>query len=414
METRFGMPYDKCFVWITQAAIINTVDSFQGQEADIVLISLAKSTGTGIGFAADDRRANVLLSRSSHLLIVFGNSNKLIECSPSVLSSMARYASDNACMFEVSDGMRPLSPYVMGTPSIRVVRKEPALKMNARSKVMEIVRASPGYIINISRIGDILKKSGFTVTGKLKSFICTIGDLTTVDDSGVPLVVDQKSFVNSLKIFIRQDGGKISLASLTDKCRLKETTLLSLLYKINAAAAFSLDIGEKFISETSPFYKSRKVYALSAEDVACHKEIFSLVSSKNMQLGELGSKLGKLRPVGKSLLSYLKQIPGLTTFQTIENSWVVRLDEDFGCTSASKPTSLDYSFLDSIIINYLLNSHCRRVALTDIGQHLRILNLTPKGRTLGAYLKTIAGVTLEWKGSMCFAALALFPNVFGF
>ncbi len=53
----------------------NSVDSFQGQESDIVLISLVRSnTKAEIGFLADIRRMNVALTRAKTKLVVLGDS----------------------------------------------------------------------------------------------------------------------------------------------------------------------------------------------------------------------------------------------------------------------------------------------------------------------------------------------------
>jgi hypothetical protein len=58
---------------------IHTVDSFQGNEADIVITSLVRNNpGTedikhALGFLADGERINVLLSRSKRLLIIVGS-----------------------------------------------------------------------------------------------------------------------------------------------------------------------------------------------------------------------------------------------------------------------------------------------------------------------------------------------------
>ena len=54
---------------------INTVDSFQGQEADVVIISLVRSNDENeIGFLKDYRRMNVALTRARKKLIVIGDS----------------------------------------------------------------------------------------------------------------------------------------------------------------------------------------------------------------------------------------------------------------------------------------------------------------------------------------------------
>lgn len=53
---------------------VNTVDGFQGQERDIILISLVRSNEYGrIGFLSDLRRMNVAMTRARMKLIIFGN-----------------------------------------------------------------------------------------------------------------------------------------------------------------------------------------------------------------------------------------------------------------------------------------------------------------------------------------------------
>lgn len=54
---------------------INTVDSFQGQERDVIYISLVRSNEKGeIGFLSDKRRMNVAMSRAKKKLVVLGDS----------------------------------------------------------------------------------------------------------------------------------------------------------------------------------------------------------------------------------------------------------------------------------------------------------------------------------------------------
>jgi ATP-dependent RNA/DNA helicase IGHMBP2 len=57
---------------------VNTIDSFQGQERDIVYISLTRSNAEGaIGFLSDIRRMNVAMTRARKKLIVIGDSTTL-------------------------------------------------------------------------------------------------------------------------------------------------------------------------------------------------------------------------------------------------------------------------------------------------------------------------------------------------
>ncbi len=57
---------------------VNTVDSFQGQERDIVYISMARSNNDStIGFLSDIRRMNVAMTRAKKKLVVVGDSATL-------------------------------------------------------------------------------------------------------------------------------------------------------------------------------------------------------------------------------------------------------------------------------------------------------------------------------------------------
>ncbi len=57
---------------------INTVDAFQGQERDIIAISMVRSNANGeIGFLGDIRRMNVAMTRARYLLIMAGDSSTL-------------------------------------------------------------------------------------------------------------------------------------------------------------------------------------------------------------------------------------------------------------------------------------------------------------------------------------------------
>ena len=56
---------------------VNTVDSFQGQESDIVILSCVRSDTKNVGFLSDKRRLNVAITRARFSLIIFGNSKTL-------------------------------------------------------------------------------------------------------------------------------------------------------------------------------------------------------------------------------------------------------------------------------------------------------------------------------------------------
>jgi predicted DNA helicase len=65
-----------------QSISVNTIDSFQGQERDIVCISLARSNAeNSIGFLSEIRRMNVAMTRARKKLVVTGDSATLSQFS---------------------------------------------------------------------------------------------------------------------------------------------------------------------------------------------------------------------------------------------------------------------------------------------------------------------------------------------
>ena len=65
---------------------VYTVDSYQGEENDIIILSLVRSNGTDkqaqVGFLADQNRGVVSISRARRGFYVFGNMRNLLDASP--------------------------------------------------------------------------------------------------------------------------------------------------------------------------------------------------------------------------------------------------------------------------------------------------------------------------------------------
>lgn len=68
---------------IEQRVDFNTVDGFQGQEKDIIILSCVRSGQNGLGFLTDARRINVAVTRAKSSLFIVGNADGLRKASGS-------------------------------------------------------------------------------------------------------------------------------------------------------------------------------------------------------------------------------------------------------------------------------------------------------------------------------------------
>jgi superfamily I DNA and/or RNA helicase len=73
---------------ISQVKVL-TVDSFQGSEMDIVILSFVRSNPTNkVGFLSDFSRINVAVTRAKHILLCVGNARTLEYCGLPFLAEM--------------------------------------------------------------------------------------------------------------------------------------------------------------------------------------------------------------------------------------------------------------------------------------------------------------------------------------
>ena len=69
---------ETCFEQTLEHIRVNTVDAFQGQERDIIYISLVRSNDKSeIGFLKEYRRMNVAMTRAKSTLVIIGDSATL-------------------------------------------------------------------------------------------------------------------------------------------------------------------------------------------------------------------------------------------------------------------------------------------------------------------------------------------------
>ena len=75
---RHIMKQNRFFIPLRKHITIHTVDGFQGQERDVIFISLVRANDDGnIGFLNDLRRMNVAITRARMKLIILGDANTL-------------------------------------------------------------------------------------------------------------------------------------------------------------------------------------------------------------------------------------------------------------------------------------------------------------------------------------------------
>jgi superfamily I DNA and/or RNA helicase len=75
---RHLLKQDAFFKPFRRLLTVNTVDGFQGQERDVILISLVRANEDGqIGFLNDLRRMNVAITRARMKLIILGDASTL-------------------------------------------------------------------------------------------------------------------------------------------------------------------------------------------------------------------------------------------------------------------------------------------------------------------------------------------------
>ncbi len=81
---------------VGDALSVNTIDSFQGQERDVVYISMTRSnTENSIGFLSDIRRMNVAMTRARKKLVVIGDSATLSQ--HNFYADFIEYAQEHDC-----------------------------------------------------------------------------------------------------------------------------------------------------------------------------------------------------------------------------------------------------------------------------------------------------------------------------
>eukprot|EP01061_Rhynchopus_euleeides_P013436 TRINITY_DN2346_c0_g1_i1.p1 TRINITY_DN2346_c0_g1~~TRINITY_DN2346_c0_g1_i1.p1 ORF type:complete len:888 (+),score=218.87 TRINITY_DN2346_c0_g1_i1:45-2708(+) len=113
----------KCYLYdrlrdkkLHRGVTVNTVDSFQGGEHDVVVLSCVRSQGYSVGFFKEFQRLNVALTRARHNLIVVGNLWHLHSMGGRGLAAMVEHFVGDGCVFKSRNaGVPPEYKIRLGT-----------------------------------------------------------------------------------------------------------------------------------------------------------------------------------------------------------------------------------------------------------------------------------------------------------
>uniref|UniRef100_M8CF09 Putative ATP-dependent helicase n=1 Tax=Aegilops tauschii TaxID=37682 RepID=M8CF09_AEGTA len=100
IKSRLGKKYDTCDGFHVR---VKSVDGFQGEEDDIIILSTVRSNGRGVvGFLADNQRTNVALTRARHCLWIVGNAHTLYK-SGTEWTDLVADAERRKCVFSATN-----------------------------------------------------------------------------------------------------------------------------------------------------------------------------------------------------------------------------------------------------------------------------------------------------------------------
>lgn len=146
---------------------VDTVDSFQGREKDVVVFSCVRTAAInrGIGFVRDVRRMNVGLTRARSSLIILGSAQALSEGSAD-WAELIEDASSRGCLISVSNVQRCLYPAL--PDSTTGVDSKNAGSLHTSANPQAAVSTNSKTAISAIRISDTMARQEFTNTPRVQ------------------------------------------------------------------------------------------------------------------------------------------------------------------------------------------------------------------------------------------------------
>jgi len=119
---------------------VNTVDSFQGREANVIIFSCVRAAGSkGIGFLSDVRRMNVALTRAKYFLFVIARCQSII-VNP-YWDQLVKHAREARAIIPVPVSGKSVFPDLSSLESLKPIPKEmiPISKKRQLNKSIETI-----------------------------------------------------------------------------------------------------------------------------------------------------------------------------------------------------------------------------------------------------------------------------------
>lgn len=97
---------------------VNTVDGFQGREKDIIIASTVRASEGSIGFLADIRRMNVMLTRARTNMWIVGHSSTLTKDPSSPWAQLVRHIEQQKKVVKVTHPLQSFFPRILPEASV--------------------------------------------------------------------------------------------------------------------------------------------------------------------------------------------------------------------------------------------------------------------------------------------------------